>query len=147
MNTSRPLCVAGIAFLDIFFAAGFYYMAFILMRWRWRILKKGFLPLPGSPSGKLEFAVFMAGMNFYFYLNSFRDVVQNGPGVEEIEDHVARFGGLRTWLLMRLPATFVLAPDVIYALIHAVAATISYRNPAAVLELVARRLERHSAVH
>ena len=49
--------------------------------------------------------------------------------------------------LMRLPATFVLAPDIIYALIHAVAATISYRNPAAVLELVARRLERHSAVH
>ena len=39
------------------------------------------------------------------------------------------------------------APDIIYALIHAVAATISYRNPAAVLELVARRLERHSAVH
>ena len=89
----------------------------------------------------------MAGMNFYFYLNSFRVVEQNAPGVEEIEDHVARFGGLRTWLLMRLPATFVLAPDVIYALIHAVAATISYRNPAAVLELVARRLERHSAVH
>ena len=27
VNTSRPLCVAGIAFLDIFFAAGFYYMA------------------------------------------------------------------------------------------------------------------------
>lgn len=148
VNRARTVCVVGVASLDLFASAGLLRTGVALWRWRVRILRRGYLPLPARSSGKLEYACVMAGMLLFLSSNAVFPIERNAPGsgVVQVGDAMADLDPVRR-LQKIVPAFFLIAPEVVLPLVHAVAAAISYRNPAAVLEVVAQRLERRSAMH
>ena len=133
---------------DLLIGLAFTLLAWVKLRWDYRVWCMGVLPPTLRFSGKAEYALLMGFLLGYFLLVNPGALPTNSEasGVDQLGDRLQGWQLRCRWIFLRLPVAATLLPELLLAVAHSIGGVLSYRTCLGCLELLATRFEAGSTL-